>query len=230
MGWLRGGSDELGWDDLIRRSVDSIAGLARFGARGRVAFPPQVEVEIAVPADAVELARGFVARPDFDREVGAALANRCDAAPADLPGRRFRVEEGSRVAVRAAEAAPASWQLRVEGGDRDGSVFTVPAGRSEIAFGRGDWHGGHDARNELVVCDRTEFVSRRAGRVHALGGRLEVESLDQGDFLAVRRADGAVVRPVRTPTGRAAVGDGDVIEIVDGRGGERAVRLIVKRA
>ena len=104
-----------------------------------------------------------------------------------------------------------------------------PAG-AEIPFGRGDWHGSaQGGRNQLVVCDRTEFVSRRAGRLHGVGSRLEVEALDQGDFLAVCRGDGSVVRPLRTPSGRVAIGDGDAIEIGDGRGRERAIRLRVRR-
>ena len=230
MGWLRGGSDEVGWDDVIRQVVQAVAALARFGARGRVAFPPEVMIEIAAPAGAVELVRGFIERSDFDREVGAAIANRCDCPVADLPARAYRVAEGDRLAVRVEEAAASRWRLEIQGGDRDGHVFEVPAGRSEIPFGRGEWHGSvQGGRNQLVVCDRTEFVSRRAGRLHGVGSRLEVEALDQGDFLAVCRGDGSVVRPLRTPSGRVAIGDGDAIEIGDGRGNERAIRLLVRR-
>lgn len=230
IGWLRGGADELGWDDLVRRVVAAVGELGRFGARGRVAFPPQVEIDIAVPAGALEVVRGFTARSDFDREVAAALANRSDCGLADLPGREYRVAEGDRLQIQAREAAPCRWQLRIEGGDRDGRDVAVAAGRSEIAFGRGDWHGAAQAaRNELVVCDRTEFVSRRAGRIHCLGSRLEVEALDQGDFLAIRRPDGSTIRPSRTPSGRVAVGDGDAIELSDGQGRERAIRLVVSR-
>ena len=229
-GWLRGGADELGWDDLVRRVVDAVSELRRFGARGRVAFPPQVEIDIVVAAGAVEVVRGFALRSDFDREVAAALANRTDCALADLPGRAYRVLEGERALVQAREAAPRGWQVRIEGGDRHGRAFAVPAGRAEISFGRGDWHGAsHDSRNELVVCDRTEFVSRRAGRLHCLGGRLEVEALDQGDFLAVRRGDGSTIRPSRTPSGRVPLGEGEAIELSDGKSGEPAIRLVVER-
>lgn len=229
-GWLRGGNDEVGWDDLVRRIASAVAGLARFGARGRVTFPPAVEVEIAVRPGAIELVRAFSGRSDFDREVTAAIANRCDCPVAELPARAYRIAEGRRFALRVTEAAPSRWRVEIQGGDRAGQVFAVPPGRADIPFGRGEWHGSvRDGRNELVVCDRTEFVSRRAGRLHCHGSRVEVEALAQGEFLAVCRADGSVVHPVRTPAGRAAVGDGDAIELTDGRARDRAVRIIVWR-
>jgi hypothetical protein len=100
--------------------------------------------------------------------------------------------------------------------------------RTEFRFGRGEWHGpdGH-IRNDLVVCDKTAFVSRRAGKIARTGHQLEVTSLDQGDALLVRQSRGEVVRPARTARGRLTVSSGDVIELVDGAGS--AVRLIVRR-
>ena len=104
----------------------------------------------------------------------------------------------------------------------------TPPAWSELAFGRGAWHGAdHGARNDLVVCERTEFVSRRAGRLYRAGHQLEVAALDQGDQLVVRRASGDAIRPSRTARGRAVVGAGDAIELGDGRGG--SMRLVVER-
>src|SRR5262245_43558713 len=52
VGWLssllRGGSDELGWDDLVRNVIDAIAAHRRYGPRGEAAFPPHVVVRITV--------------------------------------------------------------------------------------------------------------------------------------------------------------------------------------
>lgn len=233
MGWLkgmlRGGGDELGWDDLIRRVTDAIAGLRRYGPRGEVAFPEAVVVRITVAEGGAAIVQGFVDRPDLDREVGAALANRCDVEPSLLPLREYVVSVADRTTVTATEGAPRSWQLSITGGDRDGQHAALPTGWSELAFGRGPWHGAdHGARNDLVVCDKTEFVSRRAGRLFRAGHVLEVSSLDQADELVVRRASGETVRPSRTARGRAVLKEGDAIELGDGRGA--MVRLVLRRA
>ncbi|HEX5058783.1 MAG TPA: hypothetical protein VFV99_05445, partial [Kofleriaceae bacterium] len=109
-----------------------------------------------------------------------------------------------------------------------GQTLALPASWSELAFGRGPWHGAdHGAKNDLVVCTKTEFVSRRAGRLYRAGHQLEVASLDQADELVVRRASGETVRPARTARGRAIVKPDDTIELGDGKGG--AVKLIVQR-
>jgi len=230
LGWLRGGSDELGWDDLVRRVVDRIAPLAHHGPRGGVTFPAQVEVRITVATGSAEVVQRFVAAPAFDREVGAVLANRCDCPPAALPPRSYRVAPGERDAIEVSEGQAPRWQLRVEGGDRDGAVLELPAGAGELSFGRGEWHGpDRQLRNDLVVCEQIAFVSRRAGRLHRTGARVEVEALDQGDLLVVRRRGGTSLRPTRTPTGRVALEPGDAIELGEGGGG-RAVRLLVARA
>lgn len=232
MGWLsdllRGGDDELGWDDLIRRTVEAIAKLRTYGPKGEPVFPEDVVVRITVPERGAAVVHGFVDRPDLDREVGAALANKCDVDPRALPARDYVVSVADRVSVTASEGAQKRWRLAIAGGDRDGQTVELPTSWTELAFGRGPWHGAdHGAKNDVVVCDKTEFVSRRAGRLYRAGHQLEVASLDQGDELVVRRANGESVRPARTARGRASVKPGDAIELGDGKGG--AVRLVVQR-
>src|SRR5262245_49451596 len=103
--WLRGGSHELGWDDLTRQIVDAVATLARYAERGQVAFPPEVIVNIVVGEGSVELIREFVGKPELDREVGKALANRCDCEAHDLPVREYAVSLGERTSIMATEGA-----------------------------------------------------------------------------------------------------------------------------
>jgi hypothetical protein len=232
MGWLtsllQGGGDEVGWDDLVTRAVDTIATLAHYGARGEVIFAAEVSVTLAVPERSVEVVRGFVDDPRFDREIGAALANRCDVTASLLPLRDYVVTVGDRPGVSVAEQAPRPWELAVEGGDLAGRILVLPGGATQLAFGRGEWHGGEgQVRNDLVVCERTSFVSRRAGSLQRSGHLLEVAALDQGDLLLVRRSSGEVVRPARTASGRVVVHPGDAIELADGLGD--GVRLIVRR-
>ncbi len=232
MSWLsdllRGGADELGWDDLIRRVVDALARLKRYGARGEVAFPADVVVRITVGEGSVATITEFVDRPDLDREVGAALANRCDVALEQLPRREYVVSAADHTTVSVVEGAPQVWEFVVEGGDRAGARLQLPAGWSEAAFGRGEWHGNdRHARNDLVICEHTEFVSRRAGRLYRSGRVVEVASLDQGDQLMVKRANGEAVRPTRTARGRIVVRAGDTIELTDGK--TATVRLLVQR-
>lgn len=232
MGWisdlLRGGGDELGWDDLVRRIVDAIAGVRQYGPRGEVVFPDDLAIRIAAPENTAAIVQGFLERPELDREVVAAVANRCDVAVSDVPAREYLVETGERVAVTATAGAPKTLRLSITGGDLDGATLPLPAGWSELAFGRGPWHGGdHGARNDLVVCDKTEYVSRRAGRLYRAGNQVEVASLDQADELIVRRASGETVRPARTARGRALVKAGDAIELGDGR--NSVVRLVLER-
>nr|MBA3455998.1 hypothetical protein [Deltaproteobacteria bacterium] len=109
-----------------------------------------------------------------------------------------------------------------------GTTHRFAVGWSEAAFGRGEWHGADQhARNDVIVCETTEFVSRRAGRIYRAGHLLEVASLDQGDQLIVKRPTGEAVRPSRTARGRAVVRPGDIIELTDGRTG--TVRLLIQR-
>lgn len=232
MSWLgnllRGGADELGWDDLIRRIVDAVAVMKRFGARGEVVLPADVIVRIEVAGGGLDVIQGFVDRPELDREVAAALANRCDVPLAQLPVREYVVVPAERTRITAGEGAPRSWQVTIDGGDLSGRTLVLPPGWSEAAFGRGEWHGEErGARNDLVVCERTAFVSRRAGRLYRAGHQLEVAALDQGDQLVVRRTGGDAVRPARTARGRVAMRAGDVIELWDGR--DDRVSLVLQR-
>ncbi|HUQ06192.1 MAG TPA: hypothetical protein VM261_26995 [Kofleriaceae bacterium] len=230
MGWfsrLLSDGDEAGWDDLRGLTVEALADLAHHGARGEVIFPADVAIRVAVPARSVAVARGFVEDPRFDREVGAALANRCDVAVGALPRRAYDVIEGERVQVSVAEQAPRTWALAVVGGDLDGRRLPLPVGGGDLTFGRGGAAGDARGQIDLAVCTQTAFVSRRAGTIHRLGHALEISALDQGDLLLVRRASGEVVRPARTARGRVAVREGDTIELSDGKDG--AVRLAVER-
>jgi len=217
---LRGGEGELGWDDVIRRVVDAIAELRRYGARGEVVLPPEVTVRITVGEGSVATVKELVDRPELDREVGAALANRCDVPLEQLPHREYVVSAADRTTVTVSEAAQRPWHLRITGGDRDGQEVALPERWSEVTFGRG-------SDNDLVVCERTQFVSRRAGRLVRAGHVIEVHALDQGDLLAVRRADGDLLRPSRTARGCVAIKAGDAIELADGRGG--TITLAIRR-
>lgn len=225
MGWisnmLRGGGDELGWDDLIRHIADAVATLRRYGPKGEVAFPDEVIVRITVADGSVGVIQGFLDRPELDREVGAALANKCDVAVDALPQRSYVVSPADRTTVTASEGPPKSWRFTIAGGDRDGQALALPTGWTELGFGRG-------ADNELVVCDKTQFVSRRAGRLYRAGHLVEVASQDQADELVVRRAGGETLRPARTSRGRVVLKDGDAIELGDGRG--QTVRLVLERS
>lgn len=232
MGWLsdllRGGDDELGWDDLIRRTVEAVAKLRTYGPKGEPVFPEDVIVRITVPEGGAAIVQGFIDRPDLDREVAAALANKCDVATDALPAREYIVSVADRASITASEGTAKTWRLVIAGGDRDAQTLELPASWTELAFGRGPWHGAdHGAKNDLVVCDKTEFVSRRAGRLYRAGHQLEVAALDQADELVVRRASGETVRPARTARGRAIVKPGDTIELGDGKGS--ALRLHVQR-
>lgn len=227
-GFLRGGRDELGWDDLVTRVVGAVAKLARFAARGRVAFPSEVTVRIEVGEGSVDVIRGFVAKPEFDAEVGAALANEVGCGVAELPRREYVVVAATSTRVVATESRARTWRIRIEGGDLDGREVVLPAGRGVHRMGRGPYHGAErDLPNDVVVCERSEFVSRRAARLTTAGAAIEVESLDQADALVVRRTSGELLRPSRTAKGRVPLRSGDVIELVDPRGA--SVRLIFTR-
>lgn len=223
MGWLsdllRGGGDELGWDDLIRRIVEAIAPLAAYGRKGDVTFPEAVIVRITVEEGRRTVVQSFIDKPELDRDVGAALANKCDVQPQALPTREYVLSAADRTSITATEGAPREWKIAIVGGDRDGQSVTLPANWTELQFGRGD--------NDITICDKTEFVSRRAGKLFRSGNQLEVKSLDQGDELVVRRNDGETVRPARTARAHAVVKAGDTLELGDGRGA--VVKLVVTR-
>lgn len=228
MGWLtgllRGGSNEISWDDLVRRVVDQVAALRHWGARGAIALPAELVIAIDVPERSLAVVRGFATDPRFDRDVAAMLGNRIDRAPHELPPREYVVGAGARLAIAVREAEPRAWELAIRGGDLDGRTLALPAA-GDIEFGRGS---GEGPRCDAVVCEQTAFVSRRAGRLIRIGQRFEVEALDQGDLLVVRRAGGEVVRPARTARGRVVLAPDDVIELLDGRAD--AVRIAVRRA
>jgi len=222
VGWLsdllRGGGDELGWDDLIRRIVEAISPLKVYGPKGEPTFPDEVVVRITVAEGSRAVIQGFIDKPELDREVGAALANKCDVAVQQLPTREYVISAADRTSIVATEGASRPWKLTITGGDAD-TTIVLPASWDELQLGRGT--------NDIKVCDKTEFVSRRAGKLYRAGHQLEVASLDQGDELVVRRESGETVRPSRTSRGRAVVKAGDTIELGDGRGG--VVKMLVTR-
>src|SRR5688572_24653443 len=131
MGWLsdllKGGSNELGWDDLVRRVVDGVAALKRYGARGEIVFPAEVTVRITVGEGSVDVVQGFVDRADLDREIDAALQNECDVPAEDLPQREYVVSAADRTSVTIVEGAPRAWQFVVDGGDLGGRTLALPA-------------------------------------------------------------------------------------------------------
>lgn len=218
-GFLRGGRDELGHDDLVRLVARAVATLAHRGARGRVEFPSEALVRVEVASGSVEVVRRMVAATGFDREVAASVANAVDCDPGDVPERDYVVAAGERTRVVASEGEARIWRARIQGGDLDGHASELPSGR-EIRFGRGRFHGQDDAvPNDLVVSERDEFVSRRAGALVLGPSRIDVTSLGQGDSLVVRRSSGESIRPARTAKGSASLGSGDAIELVDPRGG-----------
>lgn len=225
---LSGGDDELGRDDLLRRAVAGILALRSYGARGLEVFPAEVEVVATVAEGAVGPVRTFFAEAGFDREVEARLRNSLDNPRAVLPIRRYRVAAGEHTAVQVSECeARTRVAIRVSGGDRDGTVLPLPPGRPELRLGRGEWHGGdRKLRNDLVVSEADEFVSRRAARILVQGTSLQVEALDQKEFLSIERASGERVRPAASATGRATARSGDVIVLDDG--GARNVRLLIE--
>lgn len=227
---LRGGADELGWDDLLKRAAEALADSATFGARGERVWPEAVEIELGVPPDQQATASRFAADPRFDRELAMAVANRCDVAAAELPQREYTVVARERAAVRVrAKEAPA-WELLIEGGDLTGRALAVPAGAGPWVLGRGD------GACELAVCERTAFVSRRAGELRRQGTTLAISALDQGDLLLVRKPDGQLVRPARTASGRVELREGAIIELVSSSDGpgeqggpDRLLRLHLRR-
>lgn len=226
-----GGRDELSRDNLIRWVVDRIVALREYGKYGEHALPPEVQVTIQVPAERVELVRGFVDNVAFDREVADELLNRLVGLSRDsIPPRVYAIEpgEGILLTVTGRRGATAL-QMRISGGDRDGEIALVPPGQKIVKLGRGPWHG-HDQqeRNDLIVAQADSFVSRRAARLRRSGAVWEIESLDQGPCLVVCKADGGRVRPHHTPNGWVVVRIGDSVEINDGTG-SRTIRIALEQ-
>lgn len=213
------GDAELGRDDLMRAVVAGIGALSRFGARGRRAFPAEVEVRVAVAEGSAQVVRDFLVDPSFERDLEAKLVNEFPDADDGFPVRRYLVEAGAGgVTVREVEAAAV--QLRVIGGDKDGSVVPLPVGRRLLYVGRGTWHGPtQDLRNDVVLSDVAPWLSRTAARVERRGAVLVLRPVGAGDEVALHRRDGSQVRPSRTPEGLCtwAVGERAVWS---GQGGE----------
>ena len=210
---------ELGQPDLVRRTTEAIAALARHGSRGHLVLPEEVEVRIRVGEGSVQVVERFVQDPAFDREIEARLLNELvRLAPEGLPVRRYVVETAERTSVEAREAPPPRFKLRIEGGDRDGAEITLAPGRRQYLLGRSEWHGDEQqVANDVVLCENERAVSRRAARLRRSTRGLELESLDQQEAVVVVRADGERLRPALSASGCVAVRAGDRIEFTDGR-------------
>lgn len=224
---LGGGLGELGQPDLLREVVDGILKLRRHGDRGFEMLPPEVEVRITVGEGSVQVIQRFVEDPAFDREVGASVLNRLVKSRDDLmPIRRYVVQPGPATRVEVVEALPHAYTLKIQGGDRDGATFSIPAARKEVLLGRGPWHGdGPQVANDVVLCENERAVSRRAARLHRTGSFFELEALDQREAVAVNQPDGQKRRPALSASGRVPVRPGDVIEFTDGHRPVLSVQL-----
>ncbi len=208
--------------------VAGILALKQRDRRGVDTLPRAVAVRIGVGGGSVEVIRRFVDDPELDRDVEADLLNRLAGVRAEaLPVRHYDVRQSEEIRVEVEPMAREVlvW-LVIEGGDRGGTCFAFQASAVSCRMGRGAWHGRQDTlANELVVSDHDHFVSRRAAVLYRAGSGLEVESLDQGDCLAIVRTDGKRLRPTHVPRRRVRVRPGDVIELNDG--GQQAIRLRV---
>ena len=218
---------ELGHPDLLRKVVDGISKLKRHADRGVEVLPPEVEVHITVGEGSVQVIERFVNDPAFDREVEAALQNRLVRAREDrMPVRRYFVKSGKRTLVTVKETPPRSYQLRIEGGDRNGTAVPLPGEKRVFLLGRGPWHGDdQQIANDVMVSESEKAISRRAARFHRSSGTFELESLDQSEALIVTRPDGQRLRPALSASGRVPVHPGDVIEFTDGAKTVLTVRL-----
>lgn len=218
-GALDGGAGETGRPDLLRRIVEGIVKLASHGDRGLVALPPEVDIRIGVAEGSLQVVERFVNDPAFDREVEAEVLNRLVRARDDqMPTRRYVVASAERFAVTVTEAPPRQYQLRVQGGDRNGQAVALPATRRDLLVGRGPWHGDDQhVANDVVLCDSERGVSRRAARMRRIGAAYEVESLDQREALSVLRPDGQRLRPSLSASGRVPLRPGDALEFTDGK-------------
>jgi hypothetical protein len=229
-GWLSaldGGSFELGAPDLTRKIVDGIARLRHHAGRGVAVLPPEVEVHVQVADGSVHVIEKFVQDPLFDREVEAALRNKLvDVPEHSLPIRRYIVEPGKRTRVVVVESRPKRYSLRIEGGDRDGTVIAIPGDQRDVLLGRGPWHGDDEqVANDIQVAEADRRISRRAARMHRTGGLFELEALDQAEAIAVVKPDGHRQRPALSATGKVQVRPGDVIEFLEGARPVLTVRL-----
>lgn len=228
---LAGGDHELSRDDLLRAAEDGILGFKRHGARGREVFPAGVRVLIRASEGSLATLRAFVGDPSFERDLEARLANRLVAA-ADLPARRYVVEQGDPQGITVVEDDQMlAGVFVIEGGDNDGARYPVDLQRREWRLGRGRWHQERqdDQRlpNDIVLTDTLPWISRAAALFRRSGALIEVESRQQGEFLIVVRRDGTQVRPSMTASGRTPIRAGDRIEFHDGHSGRVTLRFDV---
>jgi hypothetical protein len=209
---------ELGQPDLLRRVTEGITALARHAGKGTPVLPPEVEVRIQVGKGSVQVIEQFVQDPAFDREVEARVLNELvKLRPEGLPVRRYVVEPGERTSIEVKESPRRRYQLRIQGGDRDGVTITLPPNRRHYLLGRGDWHGEEQqVANDVVLSQADKAISRRAARLHRSTAGLELESLDQQQALIVERPTGEKLRPALAASGRVPLSSGDRIEFTDG--------------
>lgn len=208
-------ADLLDRPDLKRAVVEALIGLSHRGSRAAVVLPPGVRVRIAVGQGSVSAVRGFVDEPAFSDEVEAELKNRLPTLTGPPPLIRYEVEAGphNRVVAEELEANATIW-LRIEDGDRAGSVTPLSPRRVAFFLGRSPWSGGdRGTPNDVVLTDRDSFVSRRAAVLRRAGLRWEIEPLDQGEDLEVEGELGRVC-PRNTLAGKAAVRPGDRIHFL----------------
>lgn len=224
---IDGGAGELGQPDLRRRVVEGILKLRRHADRGVEVLPAEVVVTVTVAEGSASVLERFVQDPAFDRDVEAELANRLVNTPEGaLPVRRYTVVPGKRTRIDVVEAAPRSFHLKIDGGDRSGTSIPVPPDRKDLLLGRGPWHGDdHQVANDIVLSETEKAVSRRAARLHRTGAHFELQTVDQREALSVLKPDGHRLRPAFSASGRVPVRPGDVIEFTDGTKPVVTVRL-----
>lgn len=228
---LEGGRDELSRDNIVQLVVEQVVALRERGRQGAAVLPPEVTVTLTVPEDRAEVVRGFVDDPRFDRDVQDDLLNRLAIAPDQMPIRLYAVRVGDAVGISATgRSGNLVVKLSIIGGDRHGHVHLVPAHTRMLRMGRGPWHGADQReRNDIVLSDADAFVSRRAARLRRAGAGWEVETLDQGKWLVVVRADGTRVFPHHVPVKWVSVRGGDQLELNDGEQNSIVVDLQVER-
>ncbi|MCP4657604.1 MAG: hypothetical protein GY856_19535 [bacterium] len=223
-------SDQLDQPALRRQVVAGILDLKQRGWRGVETLPSAVTVRIRVGRGSLDVVRRLVDDPEFDADIEADLLNRLVGARAEaLPVRHYDIRTAARTSVTVAETADdaLAW-LEIEGGDRNGNWYPFKASAASYRVGRGPWHGPDQTlANELVLSDGDPFDSRRAAVLRRAGSSLEVEALDQEDYLVVTRPDGKRIRPTHVPRRRVRVRPGAVIEFNDG--GQQVVRVRVHR-
>lgn len=217
---------DLDRPDLVRQVSRGILALRRRGPTGVEELPPGVRVTVEVAGGSLELLRGWVADPAFEREIDARLLNDL-ARPGELPARRYVVVEAERTAVRIDEdAAPTFCVLVIEGGDRHGDRYPVGPGRREWRMGRGRWHTDNRLPNDVILTEDARWVSRAAAVLRRTGSLFEVEAREQGEFVVVVPADGSPQRPAMTASRKVPVGIGDRVEFHDGR--DAHITLVVR--